>query len=1218
MADQFIGQSPYLVKVFDSTKVKVTDVGKGVVGKPVYFSIDASEAGAGNLEISVSVEGKNVPNYVQSEGNAQFRVNFKPSDPQTHMLSVKFNKQHVPGSPFYIKMMNSSQPLVSGTSLKMTSVSRGANFTVDTHGQENMKCDVEVTAPSGKTLPVDIKASSYTTFNVYFSTSEVGPHLVTVMLDGMSVPGSPFTCNVYDATKVRVTNLLPGVVGKSVTFQVDASQAGEGTLELIITTHKSSVHAEVATRRRGVYDVTFVPQEEVPHYVNISFNEEDIPGTPHKIEIKDVHELDSTSNTTATSYESSGTRLITNGDVLDSTTAATNYKRIGTTLITKGDGLNYGLVGSFNTFEIDTKDINSDVDVRVTGPMDMPVQSSVVQTGDSTYLVQYHAQVVGTYRIDVLHKGIPVTRKPYVVHVCDPNQVRIVDLDDGVLNRVQKFKVDTSRAGLGQVSVTITVNNQRVQHAVQEISQGIHLVTYTPQSDHTHKIEVLFNGHLTPGCPRIVQVRDPSQSVIAYGSGLKCVSLHSDATFVIETGGAIAANEFDIFILSPRGFPLPVKCYQQKDGNLLAEWTPDSYGEHKIDILYMDAPIDGSPYTCQVFDSTKVVIQKTKNAVFLVDKKISFTVSRQEAGHAELDATVLSPLGHHTPIEVKGAEEDEEAVIEFMPTIPGKYKVGITYGGVDVPGSPVTFIVQEKGTPKVEGNGLVVACVNVTATFVVNAHGLSGRPNVRIEGPEREAECSIDEEEDGVFIVSYIPEEVGVFDVRILWNSQELPASPYHPRVVDPQKVRAIGGWETLLDEDGRISLIAGEEKKIPFDATDAGPGILKVELLGQECMVEHQVKQINNHRYMLHFTPPVPGQYYLYLYYADIPLPKSPYLAFAKAGQPVLDHTRVILRGHGLKGGKVGEEAQFCIDGLEAGPGSPEVKLSGVKADIQVRLLPQGNNAYKAVYTPTVPGTYLLDITWSGRQIKGCPFKVAVAASCDNTKVICSGDGLREGTVGKEIKAFIDARKAGPGELTAQCLGPFKAAYCELCDHRDGTFSLYLRPQEGGRHVLTIKYGGSHVPGSPFSVSIAGPPDASKVQVYGPGVEPGVLALYQGRFICDTRGAGAGQLTVRVRGPKGAFRVEMWRESQKDRTIHCNYNPTEPGFYQLEVKWSGEHVPGSPFTVMIFDTQEEVIQYLQGHHIIDSLLSADYFGGSMISSTGFGQMSWHGSVTEL
>lgn len=128
------------------------------------------------------------------------------------------------------------------------------------------------------------------------------------------------------------------------------------------------------------------------------------------------------------------------------------------------------------------------------------------------------------------------------------------------------------------------------------------------------------------------------------------------------------------------------------------------------------------------------------------------------------------------------------------------------------------------------------------------------------------------------------------------------------------------------------------------------------------------------------------------------------------------------------------------------------------------------------------------------------------------------------------------------------------------------------------------------------------------QVRVYGPGIEHGVLATFQSRFICDTRGAGAGQLTVRVRGPKGAFRVEMQRESQKDRTILCKvsenvcirlylqpesnpificiifqYDPTEPGDYRVEVKWAGELVPGSPFQVMIFDTEEELRRFIHG-----------------------------------
>ena len=51
-----------------------------------------------------------------------------------------------------------------------------------------------------------------------------------------------------------------------------------------------------------------------------------------------------------------------------------------------------------------------------------------------------------------------------------------------------------------------------------------------------------------------------------------------------------------------------------------------------------------------------------------------------------------------------------------------------------------------------------------------------------------------------------------------------------------------------------------------------------------------------------------------------------------------------------------------------------------------------------------------------------------------------------------------------------------------------------------------------------------------------------------------ETRGAGAGQLTVRVRGPKGAFNVEMQREKRNERTIHCKYEPKEPGDYQVNI----------------------------------------------------------------
>jgi len=41
-------------------------------------------------------------------------------------------------------------------------------------------------------------------------------------------------------------------------------------------------------------------------------------------------------------------------------------------------------------------------------------------------------------------------------------------------------------------------------------------------------------------------------------------------------------------------------------------------------------------------------------------------------------------------------------------------------------------------------------------------------------------------------------------------------------------------------------------------------------------------------------------------------------------------------------------------------------------------------------------------------------------------------------------------------------------------------------------------------------------------VKVSGEGLKSGLLATYQSTFVVDTRGAGPGQLTVKVRGRRG------------------------------------------------------------------------------------------------
>lgn len=61
------------------------------------FLVDASEAGEGNLEITISARGANIPTQVHPQGNAKFAVSFLPLQPTDHVITIHFNKEPVPG-----------------------------------------------------------------------------------------------------------------------------------------------------------------------------------------------------------------------------------------------------------------------------------------------------------------------------------------------------------------------------------------------------------------------------------------------------------------------------------------------------------------------------------------------------------------------------------------------------------------------------------------------------------------------------------------------------------------------------------------------------------------------------------------------------------------------------------------------------------------------------------------------------------------------------------------------------------------------------------------------------------------------------------------------------------------------------------------------------------------------------------------------------------------
>ena len=331
------------------------------------------------------------------------------------------------------------------------------------------------------------------------------------------------------------------------------------------------------------------------------------------------------------------------------------------------------------------------------------------------------------------------------------------------------------------------------------------------------------------------------------------------ASFIINTMGK-SSKDFDVVVSGPADVippneAIPVRCYQQKDGNLLAEFITRTAGAFKIEVLDNGKPIAGSPFTCLSYDPARVRVVglPKKDRVNWVDEPISFRMERTEAGFAELDVTVTSPLGGELPLEIKRISKDREIdLVEFVPEAAGNYKFVILYGGEQVPGSPLNFTVEDKRSNelRVYGEGLSSGQINEEIIFFIEGKQLEGDPVVRIRGVNSAPKAMLQKEKNGTYVVSFIPNEVGVLDIKVSARSsltgQTMDRS-FQAKISNAKAVIPVGGWSRLLDDQGMAQFIPGEETLLELDVSKAGPGQLQSEVLTQYGEIRSAVEPLDN-----------------------------------------------------------------------------------------------------------------------------------------------------------------------------------------------------------------------------------------------------------------------------------------------------------------------------------------------------------------------------------
>lgn len=205
--------------------------------------------------------------------------------------------------------------------------------------------------------------------------------------------------------------------------------------------------------------------------------------------------------------------------------------------------------------------------------------------------------------------------------------------------------------------------------------------------------------------------------------------------------------------------------------------------------------------------------------------------------------------------------------------------------------------------------------------------------------------------------------------------------------------------------------------------------------------------------------------------------------------------------------------------------------------------------------YLPTAPGDYAVHVLMNEEDIPNSPFiaKILPGGDFDPTKVKSSGPGLKPTgvTIDKPADFKVDTRDAGDAPLEVRVTDCFGTNVpVQITQVSDGTKKCTYVPKTTNPHTVEVNYGNVPTPNSPYRVKITAPLNPSKVQAFGPWLEPGVRPGQTTHFNVDARDAGDAELKVEVVNDNTKKLVPTRIIDNGDNTYAVEVTPQDAGTY--------------------------------------------------------------------
>ena len=1272
-SDKDVPDSPFkidLVPRVYADRVIVDDPVFSTADQPVSTKVDTTNAGPGNLTAKCNGDTTGfVPVAVAELENGKYKLTFTPSKEDTYSLHIYFDGHEVPRSPQTVPIhpileemiMIRNEPPESeltfadiiGEEVPDTNEKPpaemylliGTPFHIDIDEpvpekipelekivpNEDVEKDFIATAKgdSNGVAQVNVTKEGKNAYSVDFNPTKPDRYILTLsygdetikspIIIHYSTPVDAGKCSIFGLENISSYPMI----NEPLIFGVDATAAGKSDLRVTAdgprSDEPSDVNVEEDSDKPGIYHVTYIPTAAGEHRVDLQWGNNLIPGCPLVFKVVSGSAI-------------SGDKMYPYGTpvVLD-------------------------LVA-------DCKPRDLEVFAVLEGN-DQKSKMKINKNGKGQYKLIFQPTTPGYYDVHALLKGGEVAGSPYQVYYAEPPNPSVIKVDVkpsdvAFVNCPIVFDIDPKNAGKGELLLRASFNKKSKSQASSDFvivdnGNSTYTATYIPTLPVIHSFDVLFANELVPGFPvKINVIKKQPEINHVLSSDLNLLEINKFVNIYFKLPGGDSISSITASATGRTIKDVDVKLQEVEEGLYRAHFAPSFPDDYKLEVMYNNNPVEGSPFPLKVVDlggfEPSKSIEDTINPPVVEAKRpfsIILPINQPTLLPNDLQVNVNGPPGSLiTSAEVKGDTYGTFSA-SFAPDVPGDYMIHVTNSKEDtqVSGSPYKVVVKE--------------CQSDSG----------GTLNIIARGPGR-LDVKLYDNKDGIYTCKFSPSIGGKYMVDVLWGNEHIGGSPYQlnfkrkrfnvinglnldaknfhvdvpysfkvqcdselgdgvlevflkPSNAGKVKVSNLGSqtYQVIIlpCEEGHHMLsvlyggshIMGSPYSVTFNeggdaskcriisndveqtddgkdhvlflvsAKGAGKGRLTAHLENNSGEREPVIiDPLEDDVYKIHFDLVDDMEYELTTTYDGNHIEGSPFkLLFADKPSDVCK-----AKGKGLTVSQIDKEAKFFVFTKGAGEGTVKVEILAIEGtEIFPHISDLGEGKYEVSYNPTKQGEYKVFVLWEDKNITDSPFTMNafVPLQASNLKVVNPpSEAYLEAPIKIQVKPVEETDEQGVVMISA--MSRQATIDGKVAKEPDGTYTCTLEPVLSGKYVVQITLNGDNIQGSPFMIGVSEPPKPQNVRAYGPGLEDGYIGQ-EGNFTLETADAGTGTLSVRVQGPKGAFKIDMRQHPDNERTILAHYHPKSVGTYIINVMWSGMHIRGSPFTVEM--------------HEQDALISEEY-----------------------